>query len=110
MTENEFKNAMMCGLGRCIIELDTTDNVENYKQAVLYGCKHNITYDVQCEGVKGWYMYELIKRFDDKKEFLTALFTGLNKSVKKNNWSFEHFCGVLSWFVSDGYTDAENML
>ena len=47
MTKREFKEAMMRGLGRCILELDETEDAEKYREIVLWGCTHNLSYDTQ---------------------------------------------------------------
>lgn len=42
MTKKEFKEAMTRGLGRCILELDHTEDVEKYREIVLWGCAHDL--------------------------------------------------------------------
>lgn len=55
-----------------LLELQSCDNPERYREVVLYGCLHNTTYDAQCEGDRGWYMYQEIKLIDDKEAFESA--------------------------------------
>ncbi len=63
MTKKRFREAMMRGLGRCVLELDHTEDVEKYREIVMWGCTHNLSYDTQCEGTRAWYLRELIRMY-----------------------------------------------
>lgn len=52
MTRAAFKKAMLRGLGKCAIELEENENIEQYRDIVLWGCLHNLSYDTQCEGTR----------------------------------------------------------
>ena len=60
MTKKEFREAMKRGLGRCVQELDHAENPEKYREIVLWGCMHDLSFDTQCEGTRAWYLRELI--------------------------------------------------
>ena len=92
MTKKAFKKSMQCGLGRCILELNETSNIEKYYDLVLWGCTHNFSYDTQSEGSRSWYMYELIKRFPKKTAFLEAICQCFEKRTPYQYWKFHHFC------------------
>lgn len=103
MTKKEFKKAMQCGLGRCVIELDKAKNIEKYYDIVLWGCTHNFSYDAQCEGIRSWYMYELIKRFPDKSSFLEKIIYHYEKCILKSEtgWRFVQISNLLVCFAID---------
>jgi len=50
MTKEQFKRAMMAGLGRCHIEILRGDK-ELYRDVVQYGCLNNFSYDTQSNGL-----------------------------------------------------------
>ncbi len=104
MTKKGFKKAMQCGLGRCIVELDQVENVEKYYDIVLWGCTHNFSYDAQCEGMRSWYTYEMIKRFADKSSFLKKIIYHYEKSIIKSGTGCElaYISNVLVYFAIDG--------
>ncbi len=83
MTKREFKEAMMRGLGRCILELDETEDAEKYREIVLWGCTHNLSYDTQCEGTRAWYLRELIRRFSEEKPFVDAVARKLSEICRR---------------------------
>ncbi|MBQ4428780.1 MAG: hypothetical protein II871_03300 [Clostridia bacterium] len=47
MNKKEFKRAMLCGLGRCILACQ--NDPERYRAEVMWGCTHQLAYDAQCE-------------------------------------------------------------
>ena len=85
MTKKEFREAMKRGLGRCVQELDHAENPEKYREIVLWGCMHDLSFDTQCEGTRAWYLRELIRRFHDEKPFVDAVIRKLSgyKILKK---------------------------
>lgn len=106
VTKKEFKEAMMRGLGRCILELDQTENVEKYREIVMWGCTHNLSYDTQCEGTRAWYMRELIRRFPDEKPFVDAVIQKLSRYRSNTGWEFSYYCELLGLFVQEGNRQA----
>ena len=86
MTKKEFKRAMQCGLGRCIQELKTCDNIEKYRDIVLWGCTHNLAYDAQCEGTRSYYLYKLAKCYPDVDFFVDAVIPYFYKSIAQSDW------------------------
>ena len=102
MTVKEFKEAMKRGLGRCVLELQKTENVEKYRKTVLWGCTHALSYDPQCEGTRSEYFYELISYFPSDEPFLDAIINKLERlSVKKFNWTLIHCVYILAEFADN---------
>ena len=106
MTKKEFKVAMMRGLGRCVLELDHTEDVEKYREIVLWGCTHDLSYDAQCEGTRAWYVRELIRRFPDEKPFVDIVIRKLFQYRSRAGWDFSHYCELLGQFAREGNRQA----
>lgn len=110
MTKTEFKEAMKRGLGRCVLELDATKNIEKYRKIILWGCRHNLSFDTQCEGTRALYMHELVNRFPDTTPFIDAVIKKFAHSGHKNDWGFSYYSELLSWFASDDNERAKSVL
>lgn len=110
MTKKEFKEAMMRGLGRCILELDCAEDVERYREIVLWGCTRDLSYDAQCEGTRAWYVRELVRRFPEEKPFVDAVIRKLLPYRSKNGWVFSHYCELLGCFAREGNRQAFDTL
>jgi hypothetical protein len=44
--KKEFKRLMQQGLVRCNIVLQKSEKIEKYKDVVLWGCLHNLGFDI----------------------------------------------------------------
>lgn len=102
MTKKEFKRAMVCGLGRCIQTLDREDDAEKYRDIILWGCTHEIFYDAQCEENKSWYLYELVKHYQDVSPFIEAVIACAQQQMTKESPLFVQCCSFLGYFGLDG--------
>lgn len=102
MTKKDFKKYMKQGLGRCILVLKSSDNIEKYKEIVLWGCLHNLSYDTQCEGTRASYIYELTTYFNDEDYFLKPCIEAFKKTTHKAGWLFCHYAELLSKFAENG--------
>ena len=99
---NKFKQDMRRGLGRCVICLKSAENIDLYKDAVLWGCMHPLAYDAQCEGAHSVQLYDMINCFSDKAPFLAALAKRLEKVCKSGSWDVLKCSEVLAFFAADG--------
>lgn len=106
MTKKEFREAMMRGLGRCVLELESTKDVERYREIVLWGCTHDLSYDTQCEGTRAWYMRELVRWFQEEDSFVEAVIQKLLQYRSKGGWEFSHYCELLGLFAQEGHREA----
>lgn len=102
MTKKGFREAMIRGLGRCVLELDSTEDVEQYREIVLWGCTHDLSYDTQCEGTRAWYMRELVRRFQEENSFVEAVIRKLLQHRSNGGWEFSHYCELLGLFAREG--------
>lgn len=108
MTKREFKQAMLRGLGRCVIEINKIDDIEKYRDLVMWGCLHNLSYDSQAEGWRGEFMYVLQKKFADES-FEDAVIEKFINS-KGNPCQFKHYINMLYCFAFHGKEKSRNAL
>ncbi len=110
MMENEFKYSMQRGLGRCIVELSSYEDIEKYRDLVMWGCTHELSYDAQSEGTRSYYLYEMISRFPDVLPFLQAVEAQMNISMLNSGWKFNQDCELMAFFAGDGNEFARDSL
>ena len=117
MTKKQFKYDFLRGLGSAIIELQTSDNPKKFSDIILYGCLHNTTYDMQCEGDRSWYLYYATK-LAGVKETIEAAVIQKYFCVTEDIWLFDQLTAILYHYASNGselayaalYQQYENML
>lgn len=105
MTKKEFKEAMLRGLGRCVISVK--QEPEKYRDLVLWACKRNFAYDAQSEGTRSWYTYTMANAYPDKETFINAAAEALKKYRPNGSWDLLHLSEVLMFFAMDGYESAQ---
>lgn len=110
MTVREFKSAMQRGLGRCVLELKNNENIEKYRETVLWGCTHPISFDTQCEGTRAEYLYRLLSFFPEKEKILEVIAEKFSAASGKNMWLFQQLYELLCLFAKDGYAVADAVL
>jgi len=100
MNEKEFEQSLRCGLGNAILELKRSDDKAKYRDAVLRCCLNDITFDRQCEGTKGFYLYSAICELGAKDEFEQVI---VDKFLTPCTLNF--FCqlaGIVYCYADDG--------
>lgn len=110
MNRKEFKQCMKQGLGRCAVALSSSDSIEKYKDIVLYGCLHNLSYDTQCEGTRAGYVYRLTQYFHDDDYFLLPSIEAFEELPNSSDWLFAHFVDLLQKFAENGNERARKAL
>ena len=107
----QFKRAMCCGLGKCITELSATVDIIRYKNIVLWGCLHNLSYDVLFEGTRAYYVYQLTEFFNDEMYFLQPLSKKFSELLfVADSGTFAHCCELLCQFAKNGNVLADSVL
>ncbi len=104
MTKKEFKSAMLCGLGRCVLAVRQAP--ETYRDIVLWACTRNIAYDAQSEGTRSWYVYTMASTYPDKETFIHAAAEALKHHRPNGGWDLFHLSELLMFFAQDGYESA----
>ena len=76
MTKKEFQHDMVRGLGSAALELRKGDNLEKYRDIVMWGCTHRMTYDSYFEADRSGYLYDMLccyAEYTDVTPFLEAM-------------------------------------
>jgi len=109
MTLKKFKHDMIKGLGTCIIELENSTEIEKYKPIVLFGCLNVLSYEIQIEGSRSEFIYDLTQYFNDDSYFENAIIEKLNKKLK-NNILIISLIERLAQFAMSGSERSKNTL
>ena len=107
MNKKDFKTYMQQGRGACALVLQSEKNIEKYKDVVLWGCLHNLSYDTQCEGVRAEYVYNLTTYFGDDEYFVAPIIRAFTSLSNNKDDLFQHLCTQLSLFAKSGNADAK---
>lgn len=99
MTKEEFKYAMQRGLGRCIVELKNTDDIEKYREIVLWGCSHEFGYDMLFDEERSYYFYQMIQLFKDTMPFVEEVSQCLNENISSDGMEFFLSVELLIFFT-----------
>ena len=108
MTKKQFKEAMLRGLGRCIIAV--RQEPDKYRDLVLWACRRDFAYDAQSEGTRSWYTYTMANAYPDKETFISATAEALKKYRPNSGWDLLHLSEILMFFAMDGYESARQVL
>ncbi len=108
MTKNEFKEAMLRGLGRCVWAVK--NEPEKYRDLVLWACKRNIAYDAQSEGTRSQYVHTMVSCYDDVEPFVKATAEALDKYRPGDGWDLLHYSEILLLFAQEGHASAREAL
>ncbi len=73
---DEFKGWLQKGLGRAAIFLQKHDSAP-YRDALLYACTHNLTFDPQCEDRRAPYLMKLIEIAGDGSFYRDGIVSAL---------------------------------
>lgn len=106
MTKKQFKYDMQRGLGSCILALKESKDLEKYQDIIIWGCKHDLAYDTQCEGTRSYYLYQMIQFFKDLKPFYEAVTSGVDKCISRDGWEFSQHVELLAFMACGGYEPA----
>jgi|GEM_PF-4465839 len=102
MNIQEFRHSMICGLGRCYVELKRAEDPEIYRDVVEWGCTNSISYNVQSDGCRSEYVYELTKCFKDPTSFVPAIVDAYAHLDVSDSESSKHLAELLGLFARDG--------
>lgn len=101
MNKAQFKHDFLRGLGSALIELRSSCNPKQFFDIVMYGCLHNTTYDMQCEGDRGWYLYQAAQLVEDKESIEHAVIQKFFHAGD-NYWLFNQLTSILYNFAIEG--------
>ncbi len=109
MTKKQFRHDFLKGMGSALLELQSCDNPERYRDIVLYGCLHDTMYDAQCEGDRGWYLYQAVKIVGDEESVEKAVIQKYFR-ITWRHWLFVQLTAILYHYAKDGSEDARAAL
>lgn len=109
MNKAQFKHDFLRGLGSALIELHSNSNTKQFREIVMYGCLHNTTYDMQCEGDRGWYLYQAAQLVEDKEAIEAAVIQKFFHA-RDNEWLFNQLISILYYFAMGGSENARTAL
>ena len=102
--KEEFKNYMYAGHGRAVKLLES--NKDDFRKIVLYGCLTDISFDMQCEGSRGGYMYSLAMQYEDYDFFLNPAIGKFLKDDINTDWhTFCHLCDFIRVFADQNHDE-----
>ena len=101
---------MLCGHGRCFSLME--ENKKEFREILKYGCLNNLAFDLQCEGSRGLFLYNLAILYDDYEYFLEpAIEKFLSPHINEDDEIFNQLCDFIELFASDyGDKTAEPVL
>lgn len=100
MNKKDFRQYMLCGHGRCFSATD--DELQQFRDIVLYGCLNDISFDLQCEGSRGLFMYNLALQYEDYNYFLQPAIEKFLSAEVCDNWHLiNHLADFIDYFVMD---------
>lgn len=103
MNKEDFRQYMLCGHGRCFSVTD--DELQQFREIVLYGCLNDISFDLQCEGSRGLFMYNLALQYEDYNYFLQPAIEKFLSVEVCDDWHLiNHLADFIDYFASD-YND-----
>lgn len=95
-----FKHYMLAGHGRTFSLLVGNENL--FRDIVLYGCLNDFSYDMQCEGSRGWLVYNLALQYDDYDFFLNKAIEKFQTDEINDDWhTISHLCDFIDFFACD---------
>ena len=107
MNAKQFREILHLGLGRAILYAHDHD-MRQYRDVILDACLHCYSYDVQMEGTRADYMYELVGRLPDKAFYCDAVLNALAGSGDDND-AVQRFRFALR-LSRDGHERAKRMM
>lgn len=90
--------------------MDSKGKMEHYKDIVVWGCKYSLAYDTQFEGSRSWYLYQMIKLYEDWADFYEAVSGCLRLCCSGPRWKFVQYAELCARMAAGGYEPAGQKL
>lgn len=106
---SQFRKEFLTGHGSALVTLHSCTNPAPFFDSILYGCLHNTTYDMQCEGDRGWYLHQGAKLSENPSAIEEAV---CKKFLHKTDdiWTFQQLLSIVYHFAADGSKKAKSAL
>jgi hypothetical protein len=105
--EVQLQEILRMGMGRAILYAQSHD-LSGHRDVILDACLHCYAYDIQCEGTRASYMYDLVGCLPDKNFYYDRVLEALKESG--DDWDAAqrfHFAACLAF---DGNDDAKRAM
>jgi hypothetical protein len=107
LNEAQFRESLRLGLGRAILYARDYD-VSEFRNVILDACLHCYSHDVQSEGTRGSYMYDLVGCLPDKEFYYDQVLKSLAGSG--DDWDAAQRLYFAGRLVFDGRADAKQAM
>lgn len=108
-TIEQFRHFMLAGHGRAFSILKGNEKL--LKETVLFGCLNDISFDMQCEGSRGFFMYDLALQYEDHAYFLRRATAQLLREENNTDWhAISHLFDFIEAFAEDGNIAAQKTI
>lgn len=78
----------------------------SFRDPILHACLHNLAYDRQLEGTRGWYMYTIIHATHDFAYYRDAIYTALlNLTAETDDYDIQHIFRLAANIAEDDDTE-----
>ena len=108
MTRNKFKSSIKRGTGEAILILRKNPNLD-VTDLIINASINNLAYDPQCEGDRGFYLYELIKLSANREKIEIELLKKLSESVEDLYGDSQLF-EIAKFMALDGNRKAKSII
>ena len=110
VSKTDFEKYLKRGLGKCALSLKDDLARKQFYKTVLNACTKDISYDLQSEGTKARFVFNLISFYPDASPFIEHTIDAFNKLEHSKLDDFLHVSELLSLFAKDGNTKCKNAL
>lgn len=107
MTRDEFEHALQLGLGRAALHVGSHYS-EELREIILDACLHCYAYDVQTEGTRAPFIYEIISKLPDRDFYCDAILPSLADAGDDTD-GVQRF-RLATFLAEDGYPGAREAL
>jgi hypothetical protein len=107
LTSTEFQHALQLGLGRAVLYARSHDTTP-LRDIILEACLHCYAYDLQIEGTRAPYIYDLIAELRDRDFYCNAVLASL-ASANDDADGVQRF-RLATFFAEDGFPGAKEAL
>lgn len=109
MTVTEFQEALGRGLESAVLVLEEKQNIEQYKETVLWSCLHRQSWDDQRKEGIGEYLYRILRKFKEDEYFLEEI-SKIYHKIEISYPVFEQLTEILCFFAMDGNKRAKKLM
>ncbi|MDB5147217.1 MAG: hypothetical protein JWQ57_1237 [Mucilaginibacter sp.] len=108
LIKQKFKSAIRRGTGEAHLLLQSHPGID-FSGEIIKACIKNFSYDGQCEGSRGMYLFELINLSGKNDKIRKAILKGLLKP-QKDTWTLTQLFDLAKMFAQQGDAEARQAI